>query len=134
VSLRTECRTVSGTYQRLLRGDGHTDAVVVNRHGCRRPVPKNEHSGPSVQTLVDGCSGSRYATLSRHTPPIASKRMNPNRHRAAQLRTQALRDQIEGLERWMAAGRTDPHVVERLAHARAELANLERLPVRWLVR
>jgi hypothetical protein len=56
--------------------------------------------------------------------------MNPDKHRATQLRTQALRDQVEGLERWIAAGRTEPHVVERLTHTRAELASLEANPGR----
>jgi hypothetical protein len=41
---------------------------------------------------------------------------------------QALRNQVEELERWVADGRTGPHIVDRLAHTRAELANLERLP------
>jgi hypothetical protein len=56
--------------------------------------------------------------------------MNPDKHRATQLRTQALRDEVEGLELWVAAGRTEPHVVDRLAHTRAELASLGSLPVR----
>jgi hypothetical protein len=81
---------------------------------------------------VSGCSGSGYATLTSH-PAGSVQRMNPDRHRAAQLRRQALRDQIEGLERWVAAGRTEPHVVDRLAHTRAELVTLDSLPARQLV-
>jgi hypothetical protein len=52
--------------------------------------------------------------------------MNPDRHRAAQLRTQALRDQIEGLERWVADGNGRSDVVARLADTRRELGELER--------
>ena len=69
-------------------------------------------------------------SLVRHTLAAASTRMNPNRHRAAQIRAKALKDQIAGLERWVAAGRTEPHVVDRLAQTRAELAHLEALPAR----
>jgi len=51
--------------------------------------------------------------------------MNPNRHRAVEIRRRAITDQIEGLERVVAAGRAETHHNDRLEHTRAELAQLE---------
>lgn len=65
------------------------------------------------------------------TLPVASKRMNPDKDRAVGPRTQALSDQVEGLERWVAGGRTEQDIVHRLTHTRAELAILEASPGRW---
>ena len=55
--------------------------------------------------------------------------MNPNRHRAVEIRRRAITDQIEGLEREVAAGRAETHHADRLEHTRAELAQLEIHPV-----
>ncbi|MCJ7780253.1 MAG: hypothetical protein MUQ27_05460 [Acidimicrobiia bacterium] len=46
--------------------------------------------------------------------------MNPNRDRAVDVRRQAISDQIEGLERLIAAGRDEPHQRQRLTDTRAE--------------
>jgi len=51
--------------------------------------------------------------------------MNPNKEQAPEDRRQLLLDQIEGLERWIADGRDDPHLLKRLEHTRAELAEVE---------
>ena len=51
--------------------------------------------------------------------------MNPNRHHAVEMRRRAITDQIEGLEREVAAGRAETHHTDRLEHTRAELAQLE---------
>jgi hypothetical protein len=47
--------------------------------------------------------------------------MNPNRHRAVDLRRRALTDQIAGLESQIAGGDDRRHVADRLLHTRAEL-------------
>ena len=47
--------------------------------------------------------------------------MNPNRSRAVDVRRQAISDQIEGLERLIAAGQDGEHHRQRLADSRAEL-------------
>ena len=52
-------------------------------------------------------------------------RMNPNRHRAADLRRRAIEDQIQGLERLIDAGEAGEHHRRRLADTRVELASLE---------
>jgi aryl carrier-like protein len=54
--------------------------------------------------------------------------MNPNRDRAVDVRRRALADQIDGLERLIAAGLDEAHVVERLGHTRIELAELGATP------
>jgi hypothetical protein len=51
--------------------------------------------------------------------------MNPNRHRAVETRREALEDQVEGLERWVAAGRSEPHIAARRGDTHTELAHLE---------
>ena len=47
--------------------------------------------------------------------------MNPNRSRAVDVRRQAISDQIEGLERRIAAGQDGEHHRQRFADSRAEL-------------
>ena len=92
------------------------DAGCVFRVG----VPAQLLPWPTVGWIP----GSGYAASV--SPPAGSVRcMNPNRHRAVEIRREALRNQVEGLEQWVAAGRSEPHVVDRLEHTRAELANLE---------
>ncbi len=56
--------------------------------------------------------------------------MNPNRHRAVDLRRRALTDQIAGLEAQIASGDDRVHVAERLADTGAELAALDDRPSR----
>ena len=51
--------------------------------------------------------------------------MNPDRHRAVEIRRRVITDQIEGLEREVAAGRAETHHTDRLEHTRAELAQLD---------
>ena len=55
---------------------------------------------------------------------VASDTMNPNRHRATELRRRAIEDQIAGLERLVAAGQSEPHQTQRLADTRAEFVTL----------
>ena len=47
--------------------------------------------------------------------------MNPNRHRAVEIRRRAIIDQIEGLERMVADGPHQVHLARRLEHTLAEL-------------
>jgi hypothetical protein len=56
--------------------------------------------------------------------------MNPDQHRASEVRRRALDDQIDGLEQRIAAGRDEPHVTQRLADTRAELGQLDSRPLR----
>jgi hypothetical protein len=53
--------------------------------------------------------------------------MNPDRDRAVEMRCRALVDQIDGLEKLIACGRDETHIVERLADTRSELVRLEAL-------
>jgi len=54
--------------------------------------------------------------------------MNPDQHRAFEVRHRALLDQIDGLERRIVDGLDEAHITERLADTRFELAHLESLP------
>ena len=50
--------------------------------------------------------------------------MNPDRHRAAELRRRAFEDQIAGLERMVADGTAEHHQRQRLVDTRAEYETL----------
>jgi hypothetical protein len=56
--------------------------------------------------------------------------MNPDSDRAVETRRRALVDQIDGLEKLIAGGRNEPHIIERLADTRSELATLEAITAR----
>jgi len=53
------------------------------------------------------------------------REMNPNRHRALEIRRRALVDQLQGLRHQAASGIDEPHDDRRLRDTRAELAELE---------
>lgn len=60
--------------------------------------------------------------------------MNPNRHRAVEIRRRALVDQVQGLLHRAASGRAERHIDRRLRDTRAELAELEAASVSALRR
>ena len=60
-----------------------------------------------------------------HRLRVASDAMNPNRDRTVETRRRALKEQVEGLERWIAEGRDEVHVTQRLADTRTELQHLD---------
>jgi hypothetical protein len=51
--------------------------------------------------------------------------MNPDQHRASEVRRRALVDQIDGLEQRISDGRNELHVTKRLSDTRIELAELQ---------
>jgi len=51
--------------------------------------------------------------------------MNLDSDRAVETCSRALVEQIDGLEKLIACGRDEPHITERLADTRSELATLE---------
>jgi hypothetical protein len=56
--------------------------------------------------------------------------MNPDSDRAVETRSRALVEQIDGLEKLIAADRNESHIIERLADTRRELVRLEALTAR----
>jgi hypothetical protein len=56
--------------------------------------------------------------------------MNPDSDRAVETRSRALVEQIDGLEKLIAADRNESHIIERLADTRGELVRLEALTAR----
>jgi hypothetical protein len=56
--------------------------------------------------------------------------MNLDSDRAVETRSRALVEQIDGLEKLIAADRNESHIIERLADTRSELVRLEALTAR----
>ncbi len=88
---------------------------------CDRDI-RASHGGGNRGELLRLGAPPNTAPLSLSADRFAH--MNPNRHRAVELRRRALTDQIAGLEAQVAAGDDRVHVADRLVHTRAELVSL----------